>query len=459
MKKIQLYRFALLAMLPAFVLTSCRFEDDDYFSEPAALRIEHQGEKLKNILAGSENGWVVQYFCGSDVACFEGFNLFGRFDKNSKVTFASDHRLLRNGNAGKYTEANSVYSILYEDGLVLSFNVWNDVLTPFSDPVEYWSAPTYVIKDGIGMHGDYNFVVMSQSDNEIILRGQRHQAEVRLLKADRDWKTYISDTETMRTTLTSSTLHSYYIKSADKVLYLDNDGKGTPYLSDAATKLYGKFRFCDDLDVKKAVKGDSISFVYTPNGIRFEKRDTVGKATFQELTMAEDKTCLKNEDGSVQMMACWDRDIATRNTIWYMPKDNLSSDLQALWDALATALKAEKSAYVLQRIGLGQVAENDIIGLIAEWRTNKFTTATTRGCVELKRSNPAYAQLTLDYAEDANLDPNFKNRNAAVQTAARNLAKAFATTYQLTPESYFMPSVTKAQQVDGSKAFTLTQTK
>ena len=53
MKKIQLYRLVFLAMLPALVLTSCRFEDDDYFNESAALRIEHQGEAVKNLLVGA----------------------------------------------------------------------------------------------------------------------------------------------------------------------------------------------------------------------------------------------------------------------------------------------------------------------------------------------------------------------------------------------------------------------
>ena len=50
MKKTQLYRLVFLAMLPALVLTSCRFEDDDYFDESAALRIEHKAEEMRNVL-------------------------------------------------------------------------------------------------------------------------------------------------------------------------------------------------------------------------------------------------------------------------------------------------------------------------------------------------------------------------------------------------------------------------
>ena len=35
---------------------------------------------------------------------YQGFNLFAKFDKNGKVTFAGNHRYLRDGNANKYTE-------------------------------------------------------------------------------------------------------------------------------------------------------------------------------------------------------------------------------------------------------------------------------------------------------------------------------------------------------------------
>ena len=122
MKKIQLYRIVLLTMLAAVVLTSCRFEDDDIFNESAALRIEHQGADINDLLTSAPNGWVMQYFCATDVAQFEGFNLFATFNKSGKVTMAGDHRYLRNGNAGKYTEASSVYEILKEEGLVLSFD-------------------------------------------------------------------------------------------------------------------------------------------------------------------------------------------------------------------------------------------------------------------------------------------------------------------------------------------------
>ena len=169
----------------------------------ASLRVEHAIDQVRDNLSSAENGWVMQYFCGTGVAHFEGFNLFAKFDKNGKVTIAGNHRFLRDGNANKYTEANSLYSLLLEDGPVLAFNTWNDVLTPFVDPVAYYAAPNSLVKDGEGMQGDHNFVVMSNSDNEIILRGERHSAEVRLVKCDRSWADYIVASRTQASTNTT----------------------------------------------------------------------------------------------------------------------------------------------------------------------------------------------------------------------------------------------------------------
>ena len=38
--------------------------------------------------------------------------------------------------------------LLLEDGPVLALNTWNNVLSPFVDPVSPWQAPKNIIKDG-----------------------------------------------------------------------------------------------------------------------------------------------------------------------------------------------------------------------------------------------------------------------------------------------------------------------
>lgn len=443
MKKIQLYRIALLAMLPAFVLTSCRFEDEDYFDESPALRIEHQGDAVKELLISAPNGWVMQFFCATDVAQFEGFNLFARFDKNGKVTFAGDHRFLRDGNRNKYTEATSLYEMLNEDGMVLAFNVWNDILSPFSDPVGYGYAPTYIIKDGVGMHGDHNFVVMSYNDNEIILRGERHGAEVRLVKCDRDWQKYIEDTKAAKEKYCSSELTSYYVKSDTTTLYFSG-------LAD------GKFLYTDNLDKTKSVKVDSLACVFTPNGFRLERNNVIGDKKFHEFSFSKDSTCLENEDGSVKITALWDQHVANRSTIWYLDLDSLSDDLKTLVAELDAALTAANKNNSLAAVGIGKTTNaNNVTGLVVQWYTTSRKTTKKMGGITFKRSTPAYGQLAITCDDEPTADNEMNTKAAEVVAAARNLAKGFVGTYNLTPESYLVPSPVTAVSVDGTKKFKL----
>lgn len=427
--------------------TSCRFEDEDLFDESPALRIEHTGDKLKQILTEAPNGWVMQYFCGKDISQFEGFNLFAKFDKNGKVTFAGNHRYLRDGNANKYTEAVSTYDLQKEDGLVLEFSTWNDVLTPFSDPVSPWLAPTYVVKNGEGMHGDHNFCVLTINDNEVIMIGQRHQATVRLVKCDRTWTQYIDDTEAMKKKIWSDDIHSLYVMDDEQTLYMDN--------AKTVNKHDGVFRFCDDLVYRNAVKADSVAFVFTPKGLRFENVQTVGHSKFQEMTLSEDNSALVSEDGNVKMMATWDLYLAQSEAIQWIDAESLSADLKPLYDAIDKALTANNKNYTLARIGIGRTTNpNNVLGLCVQWFTNTRKTSRSMGGLALTRSMPSKAQIAIACDENANIDNNMKARSAEVQAAVRALGAAIAKTYNVTPGSYFLPSAAKFVSVDGTTSFT-----
>ena len=94
-----IFHTVLLIVAAATVNTACTFEQEDFFDESASLRITHLNEKLQTRLvnqsAEGQNGWVIQYFvAGTDDYDFEGFNLFGRFYDNGKVTLMvrSDNR-------------------------------------------------------------------------------------------------------------------------------------------------------------------------------------------------------------------------------------------------------------------------------------------------------------------------------------------------------------------------------
>ena len=448
MKKIHLNKFLLAGMVCcgiASLFTSCRFEEDDYFDESASLRVEHAIDQVRDNLSSAENGWVMQYFCGTGVAHFEGFNLFAKFDKNGKVTIAGNHRFLRDGNANKYTEANSLYSLLLEDGPVLAFNTWNDVLTPFVDPVAYYAAPNSLVKDGEGMQGDHNFVVMSNNDNEIILRGERHSAEVRLVKCDRSWADYIADTETMKNSFTNSSINEYYVI---------NNNNDTLYFSGLRN---GRFRYTEDL--AKGVKLDSLSCVFTPNGFRTEHTDSIGSCKFHEFKMAEDKNCLKNEDGSVKVIAYWDNYIVKQTAVWKLDASLFSAEQTSLFNQIDAELKKHNANWSLESIGIGKsTGSNAIVGLVLTFYTSTAKTKTNTAGLAMTMSRPAYGQITINCTAEDKIDKNMetiKKKATELENLTRSFAATLNGTYQITPDSYFLPTGGQFDAVSGGTSFKL----
>lgn len=448
MKKIHLNKFLLAGMVCcgiASLFTSCRFEEDDYFDESASLRVEHAIDQVRDNLSSAENGWVMQYFCGTGVAHFEGFNLFAKFDKNGKVTIAGNHRFLRDGNANKYTEANSLYSLLLEDGPVLAFNTWNDVLTPFVDPVAYYAAPNSLVKDGEGMQGDHNFVVMSNNDNEIILRGERHSAEVRLVKCDRSWADYIADTETMKNSFTNSSINEYYVI---------NNNNDTLYFSGLRN---GRFRYTEDL--VKGVKLDSLSCVFTPNGFRTEHTDSIGSCKFHEFKMAEDKTCLKNEDGSVKVIAYWDNYIVKHTAVWKMDASLFSAEQTSLFTQIDAELKKHNANWSLESIGIGKSSgSNTVVGLVLTFYTNTAKTKTNTAGLAMTMARPAYGQMTINCTAEDKIDKNMetiKKKATNLEQLSRDFAALISGTYKMTPDNYFLPTGGQFEAINGGTTFKL----
>lgn len=48
----------------AAMFSACTFEQEDYFDESAAIRIQHVNDEIKSTLCApsSGNGWLIQYY-------------------------------------------------------------------------------------------------------------------------------------------------------------------------------------------------------------------------------------------------------------------------------------------------------------------------------------------------------------------------------------------------------------
>ena len=449
MKVKHIIHTSLMVVAAATLNTACTFEQEDFFDESASLRITHLNENIKSRLvsqsSNGNNGWVIQYFvAGTDDYDFEGFNLFGRFYDNNKVTLASNHRYLRNGNANKYTEHTSSYEMLAEEGPVLSFNTWNDILTVFEDPVSPSSAPGSIVNDGEGMNGDHNLVLKSFKDEEIIFRGERHSALVRFIPCDRTFEEYIAAVDEFKSKVATSTVNNYYVTNGTDTMYFSGLNKG----------LFGYYDRLNDPLVRK-----TLSCVFTPNGFLLNRVDSLGDNTFQEFTLSEDKTYLTSEDGAVKVTAMWDVYLINNTSLWKFDTSVFSDEQASLFDQISTEIKKYNNNWSLESIGIGKsTGSNSITGLVLTFYTNTSKTKTNTAGVALTRKKVGDKQMQIIYSETDKVDKNMETIKKKA-TNMENLARSFAATlngvYSITPNDYFLPTIGTYTAINGGTTLVL----
>lgn len=443
MKHQNIYQAILPVAALAFVFSACTFEQEDFFDESASLRIQHTNEKVKNILCqGSEqNGWLIQYFvAGTDDYDFEGFNLFGRFYDNGKVTLSGNHRYLRNGNAGKFTEYTSFYEMLAEEGPVLCFDTWNDVLTVFVDPVNPAAAPGSLVNDGEGMHGDDRLVLYSFNENEINFRGERYTAPVRFVRLDCSPEEYLVLTTVAKMIFAGGKVDEYRL----------TNGSATRFVSGLSK---GYFDYVDRLDdpLDKSVK----SCVFTPNGFRTRDPFVLGNDTVQEFTLDMDNERLVS--GNVEMFPCWERfvkkQVATSGTI-SITADGACDAFATLFNKLASDITAQFSTQTFSHLSFGRSGEtgsNQRSGLTFYSNTSRRTYITGFGG-------------TISYDDAANelsinVDPNDPSSNfngysnKGIGSSFTDIVSALNGTYSVTVNSTFGPKTAKCVKKNDSSFY------
>lgn len=435
-----------VALLATIFVGCSHFEEEDLFEESASQRIMHFNEDLQSRLveqsANGNNGWVIQYFVASE---YEGFNLFGSFYENGKVKLASNHRFLRGGSAGKFTESESFYEVLSEDGPVLAFNTWNDILTVFVDPVDPTQAPSTLIGDGEGMYGDQNLVFQGYKDNTILFSGERNSGKVRFVPCDRPWQDYINDTEANKKYITSTSIESYYVVCGTDTLYFKNLRNGI-------------FTYCERVD--DPLFPSTINCVFTPDGFYLQHRNSIGGTTFQEFRLTEDKSCLLSENDSVRVIAMWDNYVIKHtDVLWELDASLFTEQQQSLFNQIASEMVSLNKLWVLKSIGIGRsTGKNSVNGLILTYYTNSAKSKTNNAGLELILTKPQFQRMRIECTEDCASDNNmsvFTARGTAVEALAREFASTLNGTYEMSPDNYFLPTSVRCTPMDGGTEFTI----
>ena len=282
----KLYNILLTAsalVVAAGSVVSCSNKEDDIFDEAAAVRMDAAKTDTKALLVGAPNGWELSYFADNDWE--SGYVILMKFHNDESVEMAGSNAWVANAFMSADRDAvqreTSLYKMISDDGPVLTFDTFNKMLHIFSEPYNL-PSPTYnpdnvpfpegpqekssvsgkdydVNEAGYGHNGDYEFVVLSTSENEIILRGKKTRLNMRMrrLAADADWDTYFSQINNRAANTFSTRFGELKMVVDGHELHLSNLTKGVMHI------------VADDDDpLMETVK---IPFLYTPDGIRLRE--------------------------------------------------------------------------------------------------------------------------------------------------------------------------------------------
>ena len=168
----QIFRIGLVCCVFSAALTSCLKDQEDYFSEPATVRLQNTLERTRQTLCSAEYGWAMDYYPDRDLD-YGGYAYTIKFD-SLKATVQTEL------SPGK--TVSSYYSMASDDGAVLTFDTYNELMHFFATP----SSSEYEAKDG-----DFEFVIDSIGQDIIVMHGKRNQNHVYLHRLNEPADTYL----------------------------------------------------------------------------------------------------------------------------------------------------------------------------------------------------------------------------------------------------------------------------
>lgn len=233
---------AWILCLTALTLASCQIEQEDNFTRSSSERLQDAMDQVKQTLRSSEYGWEFDYYPGGALA-YGGITYVVKFDSLTADVSCS---LLPD------STATSFYRITNDNGPVLTFDTYNELLHFFSTP----SSREYEAKGG-----EFEFVVNEITDTLITFYGKK----------------------------TRNTMYMRRIKApvpdyADKTIHLfDSIAEGFKgQIGTAAVE--GSINFGNRrLSVVANADTTSMPFTFTNKGIRLYQPVTIGGKTISSL--------------------------------------------------------------------------------------------------------------------------------------------------------------------------------
>ena len=258
----------IMCLVVAGLLQSCTNEVDDLFDSPAQQRMNEEIRACRALLVSSELGWKLDYYPSAKQS-YGGYAMTVKFDE-THVTAASEIT------GDPTTTMSSLYSLQSDMGPTLNFDTYNPILHYFATPDNSAGAGV-----GKGYEGDYEFVIQSHSDNEIILKGKKTKnimRMTRLTESSEDYLASVMATEASISSIVGILGYTGKVNGQDISISIPSERRMNIQVGNESLTTTG--------------------FMYTGDGIRFYQPVTIGGKEVDALQWSETEQAYVSADGS-----------------------------------------------------------------------------------------------------------------------------------------------------------------
>lgn len=161
---------------------ACAPQIESVFDDTSANRIDADLENIYEILVSPANGWLMEYYPSAE-RVFGGFNVLMSFTPDYKVTVASE-------SFASDKTAVSTYTLKQSAGSVLAFDTYNEIFHYYAEPETGFGYGV-----GYGFEGDFEFLVVSATEDKIVLKGKKtgSYAYMTPFSPSMKWKEYLDE--------------------------------------------------------------------------------------------------------------------------------------------------------------------------------------------------------------------------------------------------------------------------
>ena len=348
MKK--LYKFsAIAAVLMSASLASCNHEEADIFDQNAAHRTEEARKMYKEILLDKGGKWQMEYFTTEEE---HGYVYLFTFRNDGTVTISGNNEYITkltniDSNVPSYGSETSLWTILSDNGPVLSFNSYNTIFHLFATPEDI--PGTERDEQGYGHSGDYEFDLMKFSNDTLYLEGKKNGAEIIMTRIapETDDETYLNEVVALADSFFNAKVPAVYVNLPGGYRHVVLDGatqlpKFYPETGDYITEYVGR------------------NAIITHDGFTLGKpltlRDSIdgNDYTIQHFIRQKDGSLLCTDDNRITITAdALNKVVGDERLLWRVNAADCKGELGTAFAGLNTGFKAYNgSSLVHFNIGL-----------------------------------------------------------------------------------------------------------